>query len=136
MLIAERGQDGDSKIGIRNEKQCMCRRFHVLPDLSRCPHSNALVVAIHSGICSHICCHSWTRVLCRCEALAAVGETLENSDAQARACSFLLSKQRADGGWGESYLSSQDKVCSCMWHFVCKRKRKEEELHLFQPMPG
>ncbi|KAK9815761.1 hypothetical protein WJX72_009078 [[Myrmecia] bisecta] len=45
-----------------------------------------------------------------CEALAAMGETVETSDAQRRACSFLLGKQRADGGWGESYLSSQDKV--------------------------
>ena len=52
-----------------------------------------------------------------------MGETLENSEAQARACSFLLSKQRADGGWGESYLSSQDKVRSSMWLvLVCKSK--------------
>lgn len=35
---------------------------------------------------------------------------MENSAAQRRACEYLLSKQRADGGWGESYLSSQDKV--------------------------
>ncbi len=27
-----------------------------------------------------------------------------------RCCEFLLSKQREDGGWGESYLSCQDKV--------------------------
>jgi Prenyltransferase and squalene oxidase repeat len=27
-----------------------------------------------------------------------------------RACRFLLSKQREDGGWAESYLSCQDKV--------------------------
>ena len=26
-----------------------------------------------------------------------------------RACNFLASKQLEDGGWGESYLSSQDK---------------------------
>ena len=35
---------------------------------------------------------------------------MANSDAQRRACDFLLSKQGADGGWGESYLSSVDKV--------------------------
>mmetsp|Transcript_1807 Transcript_1807/g.3842 ORF Transcript_1807/g.3842 Transcript_1807/m.3842 type:complete len:312 (-) Transcript_1807:69-1004(-) len=32
--------------------------------------------------------------------------------AVSKACSFILSKQREDGGWGESYLSSQDKVYS------------------------
>lgn len=47
----------------------------------------------------------------RCEALAAVGKTVANSEAQLRACEFLLSKQCPDGGWGESYLSCQDKVC-------------------------
>lgn len=47
---------------------------------------------------------------CRCEALAAVGKTVANSEAQLRACEFLLSKQCPDGGWGESYLSCQDKV--------------------------
>lgn len=46
----------------------------------------------------------------RCEALAAVGKTVANSEAQLRACEFLLSKQCPDGGWGESYLSCQDKV--------------------------
>lgn len=48
------------------------------------------------------------------EALAAVGEYAsagENSSSR-RACEFLLSKQRQDGGWGESYLSCQDKVYS------------------------
>lgn len=47
-----------------------------------------------------------------CEALSALGETLETSDALRKACDFLVSKQRADGGWGESYLSCQDKVYS------------------------
>ncbi|KAK9795896.1 hypothetical protein WJX73_001565 [Symbiochloris irregularis] len=46
------------------------------------------------------------------KALEAVGQSHANSDAQRRACQFLLSKQREDGGWGESYLSSQDKVYS------------------------
>ncbi|PRW45118.1 Cycloartenol synthase isoform A [Chlorella sorokiniana] len=47
-----------------------------------------------------------------CEALAAVGEGWANSKHAKAACAFLLGKQRADGGWGESYLSCQDKVYS------------------------
>ena len=47
---------------------------------------------------------------CRCEALAAVGLDVATSEAQLRACEFLLSQQCEDGGWGESYLSCQDKV--------------------------
>ena len=45
-----------------------------------------------------------------CEALAAVGEGWANSAPAKAACTFLLGKQRADGGWGESYLSCQNKV--------------------------
>jgi cycloartenol synthase len=52
-----------------------------------------------------------------CEALAAVGRSVANSEAQLRACEFLLAKQCPDGGWGESYLSCQDKArsppCDC-----------------------
>lgn len=46
------------------------------------------------------------------EALAAVGEdaVAPGSSSARRAAEFLLSKQRPDGGWGESYLSCQDKV--------------------------
>ena len=47
-----------------------------------------------------------------CKALATMGWSVHTSDAQRRAADFLLSKQRSDGGWGESYLSSQDKVYS------------------------
>jgi cycloartenol synthase len=43
-------------------------------------------------------------------ALACRGATIQNDAAVAKACSFLLNKQRLDGGWGESYLSCQDKV--------------------------
>ncbi|KAI7837939.1 hypothetical protein COHA_008245 [Chlorella ohadii] len=50
-----------------------------------------------------------------CEALAAVGEGWANSKHAKAACAFLLSKQRADGGWGESYLSCQDKEESGDW---------------------
>ncbi|KII85825.1 hypothetical protein PLICRDRAFT_44240 [Plicaturopsis crispa FD-325 SS-3] len=41
------------------------------------------------------------------ESLSLVGETYETSEASRRACKFLLSKQRADGGWGESYKSCE-----------------------------
>lgn len=37
------------------------------------------------------------------ESLASVDETYENSESVRRGCDFLLSKQRADGGWSESY---------------------------------
>ncbi|KAJ7534662.1 hypothetical protein O6H91_13G104400 [Diphasiastrum complanatum] len=42
--------------------------------------------------------------------LVASGETYSSSASLQKACSFLLSKQLPCGGWGESYLSSQDKV--------------------------
>lgn len=45
-----------------------------------------------------------------CTALAAAGEGVANSPHAKAACAFLLGKQRADGGWGESYLSCQDKA--------------------------
>lgn len=37
------------------------------------------------------------------ESLALVGENYSNSPYSKRACEFLISKQRSDGGWGESY---------------------------------
>jgi lanosterol synthase len=40
------------------------------------------------------------------ESLSLVGETYGNSQSAKRACDFLISKQRADGGWGESYKVS------------------------------
>lgn len=39
------------------------------------------------------------------EALACVGEFYENSAEVKKGCDFLVSKQRIDGGWGESYKS-------------------------------
>ncbi|RLM79213.1 cycloartenol synthase [Panicum miliaceum] len=42
--------------------------------------------------------------------LVAAGRTFENSPAIRKACEFLLSKELPSGGWGESYLSSQDQV--------------------------
>ena len=41
------------------------------------------------------------------ESLSLVGETYETSASARKACEFLLSKQRADGGWGESYKSCE-----------------------------
>lgn len=37
------------------------------------------------------------------ESLALNGETCETSERARRACSFIVSKQMPDGGWGESY---------------------------------
>ncbi|KAL7266757.1 Lanosterol synthase (Oxidosqualene--lanosterol cyclase) [Rhizina undulata] len=44
------------------------------------------------------------------ESLGIVGETYENSTVVRKACEFLLSKQMEDGGWGESYKSSETGV--------------------------
>lgn len=41
------------------------------------------------------------------EALATAGETYTSSAGVQRACAFLLDKQMADGGWGESYRSCE-----------------------------
>ncbi|CAM9000177.1 unnamed protein product [Rhodiola kirilowii] len=42
--------------------------------------------------------------------LIAAGKNYKTSPSIRRACDFLLSKQLASGGWGESYLSCQKKV--------------------------
>ncbi|KAJ6804512.1 cycloartenol synthase 2-like [Iris pallida] len=42
--------------------------------------------------------------------LVAGGRTYEKSSSIQKACDFLLSKQLPSGGWGESYLSCQNKV--------------------------
>lgn len=44
------------------------------------------------------------------ESLALVGETYETSERVRRGCQFLVDKQMSDGGWGESYLSSEKGV--------------------------
>ncbi|KAF8661357.1 hypothetical protein AX16_001452 [Volvariella volvacea WC 439] len=41
------------------------------------------------------------------ESLSLVGETYKTSEYSRRACEFLISKQREDGGWGESYKSCE-----------------------------
>nr|KYP61349.1 Cycloartenol synthase [Cajanus cajan] len=43
------------------------------------------------------------------EGLTACGKNYHNSPSLRKACDFLLSKQLSNGGWGESYLSSQNK---------------------------
>ena len=43
------------------------------------------------------------------ESLASIGEFYANSETSRKGCEFLLSKQLPDGGWGESYLSSDEK---------------------------
>ncbi|GMQ07573.1 hypothetical protein CsSME_00051713 [Camellia sinensis var. sinensis] len=44
--------------------------------------------------------------------LVAAGKNYHNSLSIRKACDFLLSRQIVSGGWGESYLSCQDKVGS------------------------
>ncbi|MCD7455484.1 hypothetical protein HAX54_028326 [Datura stramonium] len=44
------------------------------------------------------------------DGLIACGRNLPTCNALQKACQFLLSKQLADGGWGESYLSNSNKV--------------------------
>ncbi|KAH6825426.1 cycloartenol synthase 1 [Perilla frutescens var. hirtella] len=44
--------------------------------------------------------------------LVAAGRSFSNSPTIRKACDFLLSKQLPCGGWGESYLSCQNKVYS------------------------
>ncbi|KAI7989553.1 Cycloartenol Synthase [Camellia lanceoleosa] len=44
--------------------------------------------------------------------LVAAGKNYHNSLSIRKACDFLLSRQIVSGGWGESYLSCQDKVYS------------------------
>ena len=46
--------------------------------------------------------------------LVAAGHTYQTSHNIRRACQFLLSKQLPSGGWGESYLSCQNKVFSSL----------------------
>jgi len=41
------------------------------------------------------------------EALAGAGESCANSERARRACQFLIARQAADGGWGESYRSCE-----------------------------
>ena len=44
------------------------------------------------------------------ESLRSIGETYSTSTYSRRGCDFLVSKQKEDGGWGESYLSSEKHV--------------------------
>lgn len=52
------------------------------------------------------------------ESLALNGEVYENSGRVQRACTFLLGKQMADGGWSESYEVSLLSTLNCfLQHF-------------------
>ena len=63
--------------------------------------------------------------------LIDAGNTYSNCPFIRKACDYLLSKELASGGWGESYLSCQNKVlisilceisflyCFIMPHDVC-----------------
>ncbi|WMV25838.1 hypothetical protein MTR67_019223 [Solanum verrucosum] len=55
--------------------------------------------------------------------LLAAGRSFNNSSSIRKACDFLLSKQVVSGGWGESYLSCQNKVYTNLEgnrsHIVC-----------------
>ncbi|KAG0536407.1 hypothetical protein BDA96_03G061100, partial [Sorghum bicolor] len=42
--------------------------------------------------------------------LVCAGRTFKNNPAIKKACEFLLSKELPSGGWGESYLSCENKV--------------------------
>lgn len=59
------------------------------------------------------------------ESLALAGETYGTSDHVRRACDFILSKQMADGGWGESYKVSfpgpRSPLVDCSEEFVSNR---------------
>ncbi|KAG8761220.1 Lanosterol synthase (Oxidosqualene--lanosterol cyclase) [Serendipita sp. 396] len=44
------------------------------------------------------------------ESLSLVGETYSNSKAAKKACDFIVSKQREDGGWGESWETCEKLV--------------------------
>lgn len=44
------------------------------------------------------------------ESLSLAGESYSNSASVRKACEFLLSKQMADGGWGESFKSCETEV--------------------------
>ncbi|RHN51005.1 Lupeol synthase [Medicago truncatula] len=48
--------------------------------------------------------------------LIASGKNYNNCPSLRKACQFLLSKQLSNGGWGESYLSCQNKVYTNLAH--------------------
>ncbi|PNX57092.1 cycloartenol synthase-like protein, partial [Trifolium pratense] len=61
--------------------------------------------------------------------LIAAGKSFSNCLSIRKACEFLLSKQLPSGGWGESYLSCQNKVrfsipnvnITFLYHRICNK---------------
>jgi hypothetical protein len=47
------------------------------------------------------------------ESLSLVGENYSNSSSVRRACDYLVSRQREDGGWGESYKVGSHSFSKC-----------------------
>lgn len=64
-------------------------------------------------------------------ALAAFDEFYNNSEPSRKACDFILSKQREDGGWGESYLSCQEKVS-----ILLKRLYRKDVFQVYSQLDG
>lgn len=72
------------------------------------------------------------------DAYTSMGVTLETSSSMWRACLFVLSKQREDGSWGESYLSSETQaytqseeglVVSTAWALLALAMAKWPDVH-------
>ncbi|KAK6944649.1 Squalene cyclase, C-terminal [Dillenia turbinata] len=60
--------------------------------------------------------------------LVAAGRNFNSCSTIRKACDFLLSKQLPSGGWGESYLSSQNKSIEKMENSRCANMRTTNTL--------
>lgn len=69
------------------------------------------------------------------ESLSLVDETYENSESVRRACDFLISKQRADGGWGESWEVSKHFFPS-KHTFDCSLDMREARMDRTRKLPS
>lgn len=55
------------------------------------------------------------------ESFHSIGEHYGNSQHSKKACDFLISKQRADGGWSESYRVSYSLICVIIANVLIRR---------------